>query len=180
MTPVASAVTTLLSLLTIGMQVGIVLVLVLLILNRNSKIIIAISRHAIALALAVASFSVLASLYYSEIVGFVPCTFCWYQRAILFPQVFILAYALWRHSSRAMNYTLTLSVGGFFLGLYQYYGQMFDASALPCPAGELVSSCATRYFLEFGYITIPMMSLTAFAALVVILMIGKFARVDYK
>lgn len=36
------------------------------------------------------------TLYYSEILGFAPCGWCWVQRVFLWPQVFLFAIALYK------------------------------------------------------------------------------------
>ena len=41
----------------------------------------------------VALITMLGSLYYSDVVGFEPCTLCWYQRIALYPMVIILLVA---------------------------------------------------------------------------------------
>jgi hypothetical protein len=51
-----------------------------------------------------------------------------------------------------------------------YYGQMVQSAALICHAGETISPCAQRFVLEFGYVTIPMMALTAFIGLIVLML----------
>ena len=102
------------------------------------------------------------SLVYSDIIGFVPCELCWIQRIFLYPQVIILGLALWKKTKDSEIYCSALSLIGGVIALYHFYGQSFNPSALPaCDAlGE--ASCAARYFVEFGYVTIPLMSLTGF------------------
>ena len=41
-------------------------------------------------AISVASFSVIGSLIYSEVVGFIPCKYCWYQRYLMYPIALVL------------------------------------------------------------------------------------------
>ena len=41
-------------------------------------------------ATSVAVFSMIGSLIYSEVVGFIPCKFCWYQRYIMYPLAIFL------------------------------------------------------------------------------------------
>lgn len=40
--------------------------------------------------------AMLGSLYYSEVRGFEPCTFCWYQRILMYPIVLISGIALYQ------------------------------------------------------------------------------------
>ena len=43
-------------------------------------------------AASVALFSAIGSLIYSEVVGFIPCTYCWYQRGVMYPLVILLIF----------------------------------------------------------------------------------------
>lgn len=116
--------------------------------------------------------AVVGSEVYSEIIGFLPCIFCWYQRIFMFPLPVILAIAMYKKNDRgAADYVFGLSVIGGAIALYQYYGQMWNESALPC--GALGVSCATRPFVDYGYITIPMMALTVFALVAILMLIRK-------
>lgn len=126
-------------------------------------------RNAILLGFFVALGSMLGSLYYSDIVGFVPCALCWWQRVFMYPQVLLFGMAFRTKDERVIDYGLWLSIIGGIIALYSTFLQ-FGGSLLPCPATGV--SCSLRYFLEFGYVTIPTMSLTGFA-LVVILMLAR-------
>ena len=123
-----------------------------------------------------ATISVLVSLTYADIIGFEPCKLCWVQRIFLYPQAIILGLALWKKTKDAGIYCLYLSVIGGLIALYHFYGQSFNPSALPACDAVGGVSCAVRFFVEFGYITIPMMSLTAFSLIIVSLLLSRFAQ----
>ena len=131
------------------------------------------SRHALLFGFLVSLGGVIFSLVYSEVVGFEPCTLCWYQRLFLYPQVVIFGVGLLKKDRTALTYNLILSVIGALIAAYHYYGQMFDVNALPCSAAEGISPCAIRFFVEFGYITIPMMSLSTFVLLIALTLLGR-------
>lgn len=135
------------------------------------KILEWIGRRGIHLGFIVASAAVVGSLVYSELIGFEPCKLCWVQRIFIYPQVLILGLTLWKKTKDAAIYCLSLSVIGFLFATYHYYGQMFNPSALPCAASG-TGSCAVRFFVEFGYITIPMMSLSAFLLLIILMLLA--------
>jgi disulfide bond formation protein DsbB len=122
-------------------------------------------RFALPAAFAVTTFGVLISLFYSEIVGYPPCSLCWLQRVFLYPQPIILGIALWHHDRRAADYVMVLSALGAVVALYNYYIQMGGVSGFACPTGGEVADCTRRYVFAFNYITIPMMSLTTFIVL---------------
>lgn len=102
----------------------------------------------------------LGSLYYSEIVGLEPCTLCWIQRVLLYPLVLLIPVARYTGNRPLKSLSFAFSGVGLAVALYHYYTQMVNHAALCGPEGV---SCATIYILEFGYITMPLMTATAFA-----------------
>ena len=67
-----------------------------LLARKNEKISEKTATLALLLSFLVSLFATLGSLYYSEIIKFPPCKFCWLQRIFLFPQVFILGAAYYK------------------------------------------------------------------------------------
>ncbi len=81
----------------------------------------------------------------------------------MYPQVVILGMALWRKDASVRIYSLVLSVAGAAIALYHYVGQLgFNPLGLDCLAVGYSTSCSKSFVLEFGYITIPVMALSAF------------------
>lgn len=109
------------------------------------------------------------TLYYSEILGFAPCGWCWVQRVFLWPQVVLFALALWKNDRTIANYSIGLSIPGALAALYQHYLQMGGQALVPCPASG-AGDCAQRILFEFGYITFPLMAATLFAFLIVLML----------
>jgi disulfide bond formation protein DsbB len=109
------------------------------------------------------------TLYYSEVLGFIPCPLCWWQRIFLYPQVVLFAIALWKKDRSITLYSIILSVLGAVIALYQHALQVLPSGTLPCPATGTVS-CAQRFVFEFNYVTFPMMSATLFACLIVVML----------
>ncbi|MEM3067359.1 MAG: disulfide bond formation protein B [Thermoplasmata archaeon] len=116
----------------------------------------------------------IGSLIYSEIIGLSVCDLCWYQRALIYPQVIILGVALLKKNKEIFDYIVGLNVIGIIIGGYQYYMQMTNYSA-PCPVSGSIN-CFTKDVLEFGYITIPIMSLTVFVVVMILTYIAKNGR----
>jgi disulfide bond formation protein DsbB len=112
----------------------------------------------------------LSSLFYSSVIGYATCELCWFQRALIYPQVIILGVALWKKQKDIFDYVIALNIIGFLIALYQYYLQRFNVST-NCGSGDI--SCSSVYILEFGYITIPMMALTLFVAVPILTYIYK-------
>jgi len=77
--------------------------------------------------------------------------------------------AIRKRDFKIIDYTLLLSGIGGFIALYHYGIQISQtlkeatAGIIPCSVVGMTPSCSSYFFLNFGYITIPMMSLTAAA-----------------
>src|SRR4029078_8798332 len=113
------------------------------------------------LAFVIALSSVLGSLYFSEVLHFLPCVLCWYQRITMYPIVTILIVGILLKDKNLHCYVLPLSIIGALIGLYQnllVWGVISEALA-PCTNGV---PCTTLYINWFGFITIPFLSLASF------------------
>jgi disulfide bond formation protein DsbB len=185
MTPFAEMVTTVLAFGTIAVLVITLVLIGLLFAPKNylktkkgfAGIAHLVSDNVLELGFVISTGASLASLYYSLFVGFVPCELCWWQRIFLFPQAFMFAVALYYkkkgHSyGVALTTSLILSVLGAAIGLFQYYGAMFNPDLLEACVAQ-GASCAVNYFTAFGFITIPLMSLVTFALMIVIIVTHK-------
>ncbi|MCX6751608.1 MAG: disulfide bond formation protein B [Candidatus Nomurabacteria bacterium] len=135
-----------------------------------------VEEHFLIVGFLVALFSSLFSLVYSEIIGFLPCQLCWYQRIFLFPQVFIFGMALWEKNKKIIKYAMPLLSVGFIISVYQNFIYYFgESSSLPCDASGV--SCYKQLVSEFGgYISIPMLALTAFLAIGTLLLVAHFYK----
>lgn len=111
------------------------------------------------------------TLYYSEVLGILPCGWCWIQRVFLWPQPILFAVAIWRKERSIADYSIGFSVFGAAAALYQHYLQMGGTSVLPCPAtSSQAVDCAVRFVFEFNYITFPFMAFSLFAFLIVLML----------
>ena len=127
-----------------------------------------LSRHALLLMLIVASIATTGSLYFSEIMLWHPCRFCWIQRLFMYPQVFLLGFALLLGDRGIARYVLLFSALGMLAAGWHYYEQVmailypavYDVME-PCDATGI--SCKATEILYFGYITIPVMAFMGFA-----------------
>lgn len=107
------------------------------------------------------------SLFFSEVLGYVPCSLCWYQRILMYPLVIVLAVGILRRDVRVRSYVLPLSLLGFVIALYHnllYFGFIPENAIQTCTTG---ASCSTRWFEWFGFISIPQLSLVAFTVITV-------------
>ncbi len=158
---------------TVFGDVLIVLILIAFLLKKTKfarKFLNFLSENYLPIAFLIASFATLGSLTFSEILHFDPCKLCWFQRIFMYPQVLIFLIALLKKDRNVWRISLALSLFGFFTALYHVFLQMYPSS-LPC--SDEVVSCAKVQFRFFGYITIPVMSTTAFSALILLNLLGK-------
>lgn len=115
---------------------------------------------------AISLFSMVGSLYFSEIMHLPPCVLCWYQRVFMYPIVFVSAVGILKKSKDTFAYILPLSLVGFFIAFYHnllYYG-LISESIAPCTNGI---SCTTKQIEWLGFITIPFLSLLSFAIITI-------------
>jgi disulfide bond formation protein DsbB len=118
------------------------------------------------LATMVAMGATLGSLYFSEVQNFVPCVYCWYQRIAMYPLALILLIATIRRDKNIIPYALSLSLSGVALSAYHYQLQLFPEQSSSC---GLDASCTYRWIEVFGFVTIPLLALTSFAFISMIL-----------
>ena len=132
-----------------------------------------IGRNSVLFAFIIALGAMCGSLFFSEIAHYTPCEFCWYQRIFMYSQVFIFGLALIRREKFIRAYGFLLSAIGGVIALNHTILQHTGSSPIPCAAVGQSVSCSKVFVMEFGYITIPMMALTAFIYIIVVLWFGK-------
>jgi disulfide bond formation protein DsbB len=125
----------------------------------------------IRLAWAQALIATLGSLYFSQVMGLIPCVLCWYQRIAMYPLVIVLGVGILLREARIRSYALPLSLIGLAIAIDHnllYYG-VLPESIQPCTAGV---SCTTRQIEWLGFVTIPLLALVAFAVISVCLLLA--------
>jgi disulfide bond formation protein DsbB len=128
-----------------------------------------ISDNSVPFAWIVATGATLGSLFLSEVAALVPCELCWYQRTMMYPQAIILGIATFTSDVRVKKYSIGLSIVGALIAIYHVMLQTFP-DKLHC--SDKIANCAFVQFKYFGYVTIPVMSLSAFLLILVIVGIG--------
>ncbi len=126
-----------------------------------------LNRYSTEIAFSIAFIATAGSLYFSNVLGYEPCRFCWFQRIFMYPLVLLLGTGLVLEDRRVRDYVVPLVVIGIPLAFYHSLMQRFEQfHSAGCSITAV--SCATEYTFHFGYITIPVMSLTAFIAILVL------------
>jgi disulfide bond formation protein DsbB len=129
-----------------------------------------VHRFAWPLLIAVTVGSVAITLFYSEYLGFIPCSLCWLQRIALYPQaLFVLMAVRTKEATFFPFYGIGLSIAGLIVAVYQYIYQMVPSTVstglLPCLA-DGSADCAQKVMETFGFVTFPLLSAFTFIFLI--------------
>lgn len=100
------------------------------------------------------------SLFFSEVLGWLPCVLCWYQRILMYPLALILTIGILRRDERLHLYVLPFSLLGACISLYHYL--LVKTDWLPPPPCVAGIPCTVEYLNWLGFINIPFLALTAF------------------
>jgi disulfide bond formation protein DsbB len=119
----------------------------------------------------IALFATLAAIFIGEVMGQAPCLLCWYQRAFMFPLAVILAVAAYRSDMAAWHYALPIAAIGWLFAAYHLliYAELLPKSVEPCTQGG--PSCSDAAMTILGTVPIPALSLGAFTAIVLVLLL---------
>lgn len=127
------------------------------------------------LAWLVALAATAGALFLGEVMGKTPCVLCWYQRIAMFPLVLVLGVGLFDGDARSARYASPLAWAGWSLALYHclvFWGVISEALS-PCRQGV---SCADAELQVAGFVPIPLLSLVAFSAILVLLFWNRRSR----
>ena len=114
--------------------------------------------------------AMIGSLFFSERMGFVPCTLCWYQRILMYPLVLFLGIAFYGNDRAIYKYILPMSVMGMFISAYHYALQKMPSlnEFSVCASGV---PCSGQYINWLGFVTIPFLSLIAFIFITIMMLV---------
>ena len=122
----------------------------------------------------IAMAALFGSLFFSEVMGLKPCVLCWWQRIFIYPLAVLFLVGLFPQGHKTdhsvVRYTLPLAVIGLGFAVYHYlvYSGFIPESLQPC-SEEL--SCAQINLELMGFVTIPMLSIFAYSAIIILLII---------
>lgn len=123
--------------------------------------------HRRALAATVPGVATAGSLWLSEVVGFVPCRLCWWQRFVMYPLALVLPLLLARaRPVLAARVGVPAAVAGAGIAVWHLVLQARPALGTACSAEV---PCGVAYVREFGFLTIPGMALCGFVAIAALL-----------
>ena len=162
------------ALLAVALQLGIALTLLsFLIPSARIALMDAIAPIALLMAAAIAVVSMLGSLYLSEVAKFTPCKLCWYQRTAMYPSAILLVIAAFRGDGTVRRYVLPLVGLGAIISSYHILLERFPN--LESGTCDPTNPCSLIWFEKFGFVTIPVMALTAFLAIAGLLSIRRLS-----
>lgn len=121
------------------------------------------------LAWLIALASTLGSLFFSEVLGLIPCELCWYQRIFMFPLAVILLVGMHPLDTKVLRYALPIAGIGLLFTIYHcllFFG-FIPENLQPCSQGV---SCADDSMVLFGFLPIPLLSLAAFGLIIFFLL----------
>jgi len=124
---------------------------------------------ALTAAWGVATLATAGSLFFSESAHYTPCTLCWYQRIAMYPLVPILRIAAVRRDTGVRIYAIPLAAVGAVISTYHYLLEWYPALDYgACSAGI---PCTQVWFREFGFVSLPLLALIAFALVITFLLV---------
>ena len=125
----------------------------------------------------IAMAALFGSLFMSEVMGLKPCVLCWWQRIFIYPLAILFLVGLFPQVDKENNkvdgsvvrYTLPLAVIGLGFAIYHYlvYSGFIPESLQPC-SEDL--SCTEINLELMGFVTIPMLSIFAYSAIIALLL----------
>lgn len=121
----------------------------------------------------IASVSTLGALFFGEVMKLPPCSLCWYQRVFMFPMMLVLPFALFPLDRKVARSVVPLAgIGGLIATLHVLIVEgVVPERVAPCRQGVPCSETVAEWF---GFVTIPLLSLAAFAAIVLLLSLALF------
>lgn len=127
------------------------------------------SGIAIPLAFIVAATSMAGSLYFSLVIGWLPCNMCWYQRTMIYPLAVILGVATVMRRMTVIPYAIALAAVCVPFSVYHYLLEWFPQ--LETSVCDLSNPCSQVFLRLFGYLSIPLMALTCVTTVITLLLV---------
>ncbi|MDL5361832.1 disulfide bond formation protein B [Halalkalicoccus sp. NIPERK01] len=125
------------------------------------------SREWLALGTLVAAVATAGSLYFSEVLGLVPCELCWYQRIFMYPLVPVVGIAAVENRPGIYPTALALAIPGATIAAYHSAIQRVGEGT--CTVG---GGCTTIQYELLG-LSIPNMALLAFLLVIAAVIAGR-------
>lgn len=126
------------------------------------------------MAWSVALVATVGSLIYSEVIHFVPCRLCWFQRIAMYPLAVVLLVGAIRREAAARFYAMPLAALGALVSIWHYTVQLYPA--LEGGACDPTNPCSARYVETFGFVSIPFMAGVGFIVILTLMLLDRTHR----
>jgi disulfide bond formation protein DsbB len=157
----------LLAFLAAGLAIGLV---VARLLPAGSQLVDMVRPARLWLAWLIAGVATAGSLYFSETAKFVPCKLCWFQRIAMYPLALMLLIAALRRDEGIRLYAVAVASVGAVISAYHYLIEW--QPSLDTGSCDITAPCTVPWFRQFGFVSLPLMALCGFAAIVSLLTLG--------
>ncbi len=124
------------------------------------------------LAFFISLIATLGSLFFSEVMNFIPCSLCWYQRIFIYSLVFIFLINLLYPDDKVFKYSFPLAFIGWIISIYHnlLMFKIIPEKLSPCVQGI---PCSVDYLNWLGFITIPLLSFFSYTCILILLIMSK-------
>jgi disulfide bond formation protein DsbB len=114
--------------------------------------------------------AIFGSLFFSEVMKFPPCDLCWYQRLFIYPVALLVLTGLYLNSKDTNKFLTPFIFTGLLFSIYHnlVYYKVIQV-IVPCTEH---APCTAQQLNFLGFITIPLLSLLSFIALLVLNLIS--------
>ena len=131
------------------------------------------------LAFLISLVATLGSLFFSEIMNFIPCSLCWYQRIFMYSLVFLFLINLLYADDKIFKYSFPLVFIGWIISIYHnlLMFKIIPEKLSPCVQGI---PCSVDYLNWLGFITIPLLSFFSYTCILILLIMSKRKNIDAK
>lgn len=137
-----------------------------------ARLLAAAATHRNLITFLIAAVATAGSLYFSEVVHYVPCRLCWFQRVAMYPIAPIALVGLLRRDSTARWYVLPIAAIGGLISGYHYLIE-WQPSLDTGSCTLFGPACTDVWFRTFGFATLAFMALCGFAAIVAVNLIPR-------
>jgi disulfide bond formation protein DsbB len=124
-------------------------------------------------ALLAAMVATCGSLFFSEVLGWIPCELCWFQRILMYPLTVILAVGIVRNDRGLHWYALPLSLAGMAVSLFHYLQVLKIIPPSACSGGVPCSIDYINIPGALAFVKVPFLALVAFT--IISVMLGNYA-----
>lgn len=111
------------------------------------------------------------------------CEYCWWQRIFMFPIDVIVIVTLWKKiKHNEIIIAILAAIGAVFAAVHYYFHVqailLENEVTLPCSTVGIIPSCTESPVLVWGFVTIPLMALVVFIAILWLSYLAHYSAKD--